>query len=280
MISKGALVMGKSIKGMENLDWGMRNRLSRIIQDDGHCFILPIDHGYFQGPTHCLERPWETIKDLLPHSDALFVTRGVLRSAVKPDIDTPIILRVSGGTSILGDLTDEVITTAIDDIVRLNVAAVGISVFVGTKKEKRTLDNLARLVNDCERHGIPVMGITAVGKELEKRDARYLGLCCRILAELGAKVVKTYWCEGFEKVTDGCPVPVVMAGGPKCETELEVFEFVHDGMSKGAIGVNLGRNVWQNPNRVAIAKGLKAIIHSGADPKEAHEIFNSEKKKQ
>jgi putative autoinducer-2 (AI-2) aldolase len=269
----------KSIKGMENIDWGMRNRLSRIIQDDGRCFILPIDHGYFQGPTHCLERPWETIKDLLPHSDALFVTRGVLRSAVKPDINTPIILRVSGGTSILGDLTDEVLTTAVDDIVRLNVAAVGISVFVGTQKEKQTLDNLARLVNDCERYGIPVMGVTAVGKELEKRDARYLGLCCRILAELGAKVVKTYWCEDFDKVAEGCPVPVIMAGGPKCETELEVFEFVHDGIHRGAIGVNLGRNVWQNPNPVAVAKGLRAIIHAGADPKEAHEIFESEKKK-
>ena len=269
----------KSIKGMENIGWGMRNRLSRIIQDDGRCFILPIDHGYFQGPTHCLERPWETIKDLLPHADALFVTRGVLRSAVRPDIDTPIILRVSGGTSILGDLSDEVITTSVEDIIRLNVAAVGISVFVGTRKEKQTLDNLARLVNDCERYGIPVMGVTAVGKELEKRDARYLGLCCRILAELGTKVVKTYWCKDFEKVVEGCPVPVIMAGGPKCETELEVFEFVHDGISKGAIGVNLGRNVWQNPNPVAVAKGLKAIIHSGADPREAHEIFESEKRK-
>jgi putative autoinducer-2 (AI-2) aldolase len=276
------MVMGKeitkNIKGMENIDWGMRNRLSRVIQDDGRCFILPIDHGYFQGPTHCLERPWETIKDLLPHADALFVTRGVLRSAVKPDIDTPIILRVSGGTSILGDLSDEVITTSVEDIIRLNVAAVGISVFVGTQKEKQTLDNLSRLVNDCERYGIPVMGVTAVGKELEKRDARYLGLCCRILAELGAKVVKTYWCKDFEKVVEGCPVPVIMAGGPKCETELEVFEFVHDGMRNGAIGVNLGRNVWQNPNPVAVAKGLRAIIHSGADPKEAHEIFESEKK--
>ncbi len=268
----------KYIKGCENLDWGMRNRLSRIIADDGRCFILPIDHGYFQGPTHCLERPGETIKDLLPYSDALFCTRGVLRSCVSPDERTPIILRVSGGTSILGDLTDEVITTAIDDIVRLNVCAVGVSVFVGTAKEKQTLNNLAKLVNECERYGVPVMGVTAVGKELEKRDARYLALACRILAELGAKVVKTYWCENFEKVTDGCPVPVIMAGGPKCESAREVFDFVYDGMQKGAIGVNLGRNVWQHPHPVAVAKGLRAIIHENATPKEAEEIFNSEVK--
>lgn len=267
------------MKGLENIDWGMRNRLSRIIKDDGHCFILPIDHGYFQGPTHCLERPGETIKDLLPHTDALFVTRGVLRSAVCPDLNTPIILRVSGGTSMLGNLEDEILTTSIDDIIRLNVAAVGISVFIGTDKEKQTLDNLSKLVNECEKYGIPVMAVTAVGKELEKRDARYLSLCCRIAAELGAKVVKTYWCKDFEKVTDGCPVPVIMAGGPKCETELEVFEFVHDGMQKGAIGINLGRNVWQNSHPVAVAKGLKAIIHGGASPKEALAVFNDEKKK-
>jgi 3-hydroxy-5-phosphonooxypentane-2,4-dione thiolase len=269
----------KPMKGLDNIDWGMRNRLSRIIKDDGHCFILPIDHGYFQGPTSCLECPGETIEDLLPYSDALFVTRGVLRSAVSPDLGTPIILRVSGGTSMLGQLEDEILTTSIDDIIRLNVAAVGISVFIGTDKEKQTLDNLSKLVNECEKYGIPVMSVTAVGKELEKRDARYLALCCRITAELGAKVVKTYWCKDFERVTNGCPVPVIIAGGPKCETELEVFEFVHDGMQNGAIGVNLGRNVWQNPNPVAVIKGLKAIIHGKATPKEAFEIFKDEKNK-
>ena len=264
----------KMIKGSENMDWGMRNRLSQLIKEDGHCFFMPIDHGYFQGPTRCLEKPGETVKDLLAYSDALFVTRGVLRSAINPDRSLPIILRVSGGTSVIGhDLADEIITTAIDDIIRVNASAVGVSVFIGTDYEKQSLDNLAKMVNECERYGIPVMAVTAVGKELSKRDARYLALCCRIVAELGAKVVKTYWCENFEKVTVGCPVPVVMAGGPKCETELEVFDFVHDGMQRGAIGVNLGRNVWQNPHPVAMAKSLQAVIHKNATPKEAQEIF-------
>ena len=136
----------------------------------------------------------------------------------------------------------------------------GVSVFIGTSYEKQTLGNLAALVNDCEKYGIPVMAVTAVGREMEKRDARYLGLCCRICAELGATVVKTYWCENFEKVVGGCPVPVVVAGGPKCETEREVFDFVHDGMQRGAIGVNLGRNVWQSPHPAAMARGLQAII--------------------
>ena len=211
------------------MDWGMANRLSRLIQPDGHVLVLPVDHGYFQGPTRKLEEPGKTIEPLLPYSDALFVTRGVVRSCVDPGKTKPIILRVSGGTSMAGkDLANEGITTSMEEAIRLNASAVGISVFVGSDYEKESLLNLSKLVDEGERYGIPVMAVTAVGKELEKRDARYLALASRIAAELGARVVKTYWCENFEKVVGGCPVPVIMAGGPKCETEKEVFEFVHD----------------------------------------------------
>ena len=257
------------------MDWGIENRLSRLIKEDGRCQFLPIDHGYFQGPTSCLEKPSETIEGLLPYADGLFVTRGVLRSSVPSNTSTPIILRVSGVTSIIGaDLSNETITTSIDEIIRLNAAAVGISIFVGSDYEKQTLTNLSQLVNQCEPYGIPVMAVTAVGKELEKRTGRYLALSCRIAAELGARIVKTYYCpQDFEKVTEGCPVPVVIAGGPKCETELEVFEFVYDGIQKGAIGVNLGRNIWQNPHPVAMMKALNAIIHRNFTPKEARELF-------
>ncbi|MBW2107800.1 MAG: 3-hydroxy-5-phosphonooxypentane-2,4-dione thiolase [Deltaproteobacteria bacterium] len=265
----------KFIKGAQTLGWGMRNRLSRLIGADGHCQFLPIDHGYFQGPTRCLERPGETIKELLPYADGLFVTRGVLRACVDPDGDTPIILRVSGATSVIGeDLSDEIITTSVEEMLRLNVSAVGLSIFVGAPHEKQTLESLALLVNECEDYGIPVMAVTAVGKELEKRTARYLALACRIAAELGARIVKTYYCpEDFEKVTNGCPVPVVMAGGPKCETELEVFEFVYDGMQKGAIGVNLGRNVWQHPQPVAMMRALNGVVHDRLTAKQAFELF-------
>lgn len=263
------------------MDWGIQNRLSQLIQPDGHCMFLPIDHGYFQGPTTRLERPGETIKPIIEYCDALFVTRGVLRSCVKPDGSKPIILRVSGGASMIGkDLANEVITTSITEAIRLNASAVGLSIFVGSDYEKETLTNLANLVNACEDYGIPVMAVTAVGKELEKRGARYLGLCCRIAAELGAKVVKTYWCDdGFEKVVAGCPVPVVMAGGPKVGSDKEVLDFVYDGMQKGAIGINLGRNIWQNDYPVAMAKALRSIIHENATPGEANEIFNANKKK-
>lgn len=260
------------------MDWGMRNRLAQLIQPDGRCFFMPIDHGYFQGPTHRLEKPGETVGPLLPYCDALFVTRGILRSSIDATNSKPIILRVSGGTSVVGkDLANEGITTSIKEVVRLNASAVGLSIFVGSDYERESLLNLANLVSECEEYGIPVMAVTAVGKELEKREARYLALCCRIAAELGARVVKTYWCKDFDKVVNGCPVPVVMAGGPKCETELEVLEFVYDGIQRGAVGVNLGRNVWQSEHPVAMARALRAIIHENATPKEAWDLLNTVK---
>ena len=258
------------------MDWGMENRLARLIQPDGRCLFLPVDHGYFQGPTHRLEKPRETLEPLLPYADAIFITRGVLRSSVDPGKAKPIILRVSGGASVVGkDLAYEGITTSMEEAIRLNVSAVGLSIFVGTEYEHDSLLNLAKLVDEGEKYGIPVMAVTAVGKELEKRDARYLALCSRIAAELGARVVKTYYCKGFEKVTKGCPVPIVIAGGPKVDTEYEIFEFIYDGIQKGAIGVNLGRNIWQNDYPEAMIRAIRSIIHENATPKKAQEIYDS-----
>ena len=262
------------------MDWGMKNRLAQLVKSDGHCLFLPIDHGYFQGPTRKLEKPGKTIQPLLPYCDALFVTRGVVRSAINPENTKPIILRVSGGTSVIGkDLSNEGLTTSLEEAIRLNVSAVGMSIFVGSEYERESLLNLSRLVDEGEKYGIPVMAVTAVGKELEKRGARYLALSSRIAAELGARIVKTYWCEDFDKVVNGCPVPVVMAGGPKVDSDLEVLEFVHDGMQRGAIGVNLGRNIWQNDYPVPMIKALRAIIHEKGTVKEANDIFEQEKSK-
>lgn len=255
------------------MDWGMANRMAQLIQKDGHCLFMPIDHGYFQGPTRKLEQPGETVEQLIPYSDAIFVTRGVLRSSIDPKKSKPIILRVSGGATMAGkDLANEGLAATMEEAIRLNVAAVGLSVFVGSDYEKESLLNLAKLVDEGEKFGIPIMAVTAVGRELEKRDARYLALSSRVCAELGARVVKTYWCEEFDKVARGCPVPMVMAGGPKTENELEVFNFVHDWMQKGAIGVNLGRNIWQAEHPVPMIRALRAIIHGKATPKEAQGI--------
>ncbi len=260
----------------DHMDWGMANRLSRTIKPDGHCFYLAMDHGYFQGPTHCLEKPGQAAEPLLPYVDALFVTRGVLRAAISPSMSPALILRVSGGNSMaIDDLANEDITTAIEDVIRVNAAAVGFSVYVGSAFQHQTLMALCKLVNECTTYGIPVMAVTAVGRETQKMEARHLSLACRVCAELGATVVKTYYCEDFEKVTGGCPVPVVIAGGPKTDSELEVLEFVYKGMQQGAIGVNLGRNIWQNDYPTAMARSLQALIHENLRPPEAHELFLS-----
>ena len=258
------------------MEWGMKNRLAQLIQRDGRVLFMPIDHGYFLGPTSKLEKPGDTIKPLLPYADAVMLTRGILRNCIDPSNTKPIILRVSGGTSIVGeDLSNEEVTTSVKEMIRLNVSAVSMSIYIGSKYEHQTLMSLARLVDECEDYGIPVMAVTAVGKEMEKRNARYLALSCRIAAELGARVVKTYYCnEGFEKVVEGCPVPVVIAGGPKVDSEFEVFEFIHDSLQKGAIGVNLGRNIWQSENPIAMIKAIRGIIHDNYSPKEAQNLFD------
>ena len=260
------------------MEWGMKNRLSQLIQKDGKALFLPIDHGYFQGPTHCLEKPGETIKPLWQYADALMLTRGVLRNCIEPTIQKPIIMRVSGAVSVIGDLANESIVTSVREVIRLNASAVSMSVFVGTSGENKSLTNLGKLVDECEDYGIPVMAVTSVGRELEKREARYLALVARISAEIGARVVKTYYCkDNFEKVVEGCPVPVVIAGGPKTETQREVFDFVYDGMQKGAIGVNLGRNIWQTEAPIASMRAIRAIVHENFTPKEAEDLYNQVK---
>ena len=261
------------------MDWGMKNRLSKIIQPDtGRTVMLALDHGYFLGPTHRLEEPRKTITPLLPYADTIMLTRGVLRTSVDPDANTNVVLRVSGGTSVIGPhLENEGLTTAFEEALRLNVAGVGISVFIGSEFERQTLLNLSELVNQGERYGMPVLGITAVGKELDKRDARYLSLCCRICAELGTHIVKTYYCDEFEKVTTSCPVPIVIAGGPKLETEMDVFNMTHNAIQQGAVGVDMGRNIWQHDHPVAIIRAIRSIVHEDQTPEQATELFEAVK---
>lgn len=261
------------------MDWGMKNRLARIIRPEtGRTVMLAVDHGYFLGPTTRLEEPQKTIAPLLPYADSVMLTRGVLRTCVDPNTDTPIVLRVSGGSSVIGaSLANEGITTSIREAIRLNVAAVALSIFVGSEYEQQTLMNLANLVNESEDFGIPVLAVTAVGKELEKRDARFLSLSCRIAAELGARFVKTYYCDGFESVVRGCPVPLVIAGGPKLATEMDVFQLTYDAVQRGAAGVDMGRNIWQNDHPVAMIQAIRHIVHENGTPKTALDLFNTVK---
>jgi len=257
------------------MNWGMKNRMSRIFKQDGRTVMLAVDHGYFLGPVSKLEDPKKTIEPLLPYTDALMLTRGVLRNCVSADVSVPMVLRASGGNSIVGqDLSNEGITVSMKDAVRLNVAAVALSIYIGTEHEHQTLLNLARLIDEGEEYGIPVLAVTAVGKELEKRDAKYLSLCCRIAAELGAHFVKTYYCDDFEKVAKSCPVPLVIAGGPKLNTELDALKLAYHAIQRGAKGVDMGRNIWQSPNPVAMIRAIRAIVHENYTVKKAQSLFN------
>jgi len=255
------------------MDWGMKNRLSKIIKpSNSRCVMLAVDHGYFLGPTERLENPRETIGPLLNYADSLMLTRGVLRTSVIPESNTPIVLRVSGGSSIIGeDLSKETIVTSIEEAIKLNASCLALSIFVGSKYEFQTLKNLSKLVNEGEKYGIPVLAVTAVGKEMA-RDSRYLGLACRIAAELGAHVVKTYHCPDFNKVVEGCPVPVIIAGGKKL-AEREALQLTFDALEDGASGVDMGRNIWQSDNPVAMLKAVRAIVHENSTVKEAYDQY-------
>src|SRR6476619_1990063 len=263
------------------MDWGMKNRMSKIIRPkDGRCVMLAVDHGYFLGPTERLEIPSKTIRPLLPYADSLMITRGVLRTSVNPSTDVPIVLRVSGGSSVIGeDLSNETVTASIDDAIRLNATCLALSIFVGSKYELQTLSSLAKLVDEGEKYGIPILAVTAVGKEMA-RDARYLGLACRIAEEFGAHVGKTYYCENFEKVVEGCPVPVIIAGGKKLSKEVDALELAHNAVEQGASGVDMGRNIWQSDCPVAMLKAVRAIVHNDSDVNEAYSILLRERNKE
>jgi putative autoinducer-2 (AI-2) aldolase len=259
------------LKGAHALDWGMQNRLARVFQPrTGRTVMLAVDHGYFQGPTTGLERVDLSILPLLPFADALMATRGIVRSTVPAATRTPIVLRASGGPSILRELSDEQIAVSIEDAARINAAAVAVQVFIGGEHETRSVHNLTRLVDQGQRVGIPVMAVTAVGKELT-RDARYLRLATRICAELGAHFIKTYYCApDFDTVTAACPVPIVMAGGKKLP-ELDALTMAHRAVEEGAAGVDMGRNIFQSAHPEAMLRAVGAVVHDRVDPSEAHE---------
>jgi 3-hydroxy-5-phosphonooxypentane-2,4-dione thiolase len=265
---------GFFLKGANAYDWGMKNRLARIFRPDtGRTVMLAIDHGYFQGPTSGLERVDLGIVPIAPYADALMLTRGILRSTIPAVHRGGIVMRASGGPSVLKELSDERLAIDLEDTLRMNVHALAVQVFVGGEHETQSVHNMTRLVDMGYRYGIPVLAVTAVGKDMA-RDARYLGLATRICAELGAQFVKTYYCaDGFEQVTAGCPVPVVMAGGKKLP-ELDALEMAYRAIQEGALGVDMGRNIFQSHAPAAMIQAVAKVVHEGAQPREAYELFD------
>lgn len=261
------------------MDWGMKNRFNKIINPkDGHTVMLAVDHGYFMGPTTGLENIKKMTEPLIEYADTLMLTRGALRNYIDPETKIPIVLRVSGGTSILNEnnLLHEGIIVDIEDAIRLNVSGIAFSILVGQSFERDTILGMTKYIDECERYGIPVLAVTAVGKGLGK-DAKYLSLASRMAAELGAHIVKTYYCKDFERVIETCPVPIVIAGGKKIP-EQEALQMAYDALQAGAIGVDMGRNVFQSSDPVNMIKAVKAIVHNKYTPKEAFNVFKSNKK--
>ncbi len=270
---KGTQTKGFFLKGSNSLEWGMKNRLSRIFNPEtGRTVMLAIDHGYFQGPTSGLERIDLNILPIAPYADTLMLTRGILRSVVPPSYTRAIVLRASGGPSILKELSNEHIAVDIEDAVRLNAAALAVQVFIGGEYETQSVHNMTRLVDMGSRYGIPILAVTAVGTEM-KRSARYFRLACRICAELGAHYVKTYYIpKGFESVTASCPVPIVMAGGKKIP-ENEALAMAYNAVQQGAAGVDMGRNIFQAESPVAMIKAVGATVHHNLPPAQAYEMY-------
>lgn len=263
------------LKGSNSLDWGMKNRLARVFSpEDARTVMLAVDHGYFQGPTTGLERIDISIVPLIPFADALMITRGALRSSIPPEMSKPVVLRSSGGQSILKELSNERIAVDIEDAVRLNASALAVQVYIGGVHEHESIGNLVETVDAGIRHGIPTMAVTGVGKELA-RDAKYLGLATRMCAELGAHFVKTYYCEtSFARVAAGCPVPLVIAGGKKLP-ELEALEMAYRAINEGAAGVDMGRNIFQCDAPKAMIQAVRAVVHAGESPQNAMDLYMS-----
>ncbi len=263
---------GFPLKGCGNLDWGMKNRLARIFNPkDGKSLMLACDHGFIMGPTGGVERVDLSIVPLLKYADCLMCTRGILRSVIPSTADIPVCLRSDAGTSILTNLNDNVVLAA-EEAVRVNAAAMAVMVAIGDElTEAKTVANLYHTVDIGQKYGIPVMGVTAVGKQMT-RDAKYFRLATRICAENGANIVKTYYTEGFETVTASCPVPIVIAGGKKVP-ERDALELAYRAINDGAAGVDMGRNVFQSEHPAAMIRAVGAVIHKGLKPDEAYTMY-------
>lgn len=270
---------GFFLKGSAHLYWGMKNRLSQIFNPkSGRTVMLAFDHGYIMGPTTGLERLDLVVPPLIPHVDCLMCTRGALRTCVSPEVRKPVVMRCSTGATVLRELSNEVIGVTVEEALALNASAITAQACIGAEFERETLDNLAYLINEGNRYGLPTLGVTAVGKEMV-RDARYLGLACRVIAELGVHFVKTYYCEpGFEEVVAGCPVPVVIAGGKKLP-ELDALKMAHKAIDQGAMGVDMGRNIFAAGDPVAMAQAVGAVVHTLETPEKAFQLYNDLKAK-
>ena len=261
------------VKGMENVDWGMKTRLSQIFDPkSGNTIMLAFDHGYIMGPTQGLERLDLAIPPLMPYADVLMGTRGALRTCIPPDCRKATALRCSAGSSVLkDDMSFEVVGVDIEDAIRMNATCMAIQSFIGSNGECQSIENVVKTIDAGNRYGIPTLGVVAVGKEME-RTTKYFSLATRMLAEFGAQIVKVYYCDNFEEVAAACPVPLVIAGGKKIP-EKDALEMAYQAIARGAHGVDMGRNVFQAENPKAMIQAIREVVHNGATGAQGFECY-------
>ena len=265
---------GFHVKGMDHVDWGMKDRLSRMFRtSSGRTVMLAFDHGYIMGSTAGLERMDIVIPALAPDADVLMGTRGAIRTCVPPAINKAIALRCSAGSSVLDeDMSHEVVGVAIEDAVRMNASCMAVQTFIGAPGQKSSIDNLCKTIDAGNRYGIPTLGVVAVGKQME-RTTQFFLLSTRMLAEFGAHIVKTYYCDNFEKITAACPVPIVVAGGKKLPED-EALTLTYRAIRDGAAGVDMGRNIFQAKDPSAMIQAVGKIVHENLTDKQAYEFYN------
>lgn len=265
------------VKGMDSVDWGMKDRLSRIFnKKSGNTVMLAFDHGYIMGSTSGLERLDLVIPKLAPYVDVLMGTRGAIRSCVPPFYNKAIALRCSAGSSVLDeDMSHEVIGVDIEDAIRMNASCMAVQTFIGAPGEKTSIENLVRTIDLGNRYGIPTLGVVAVGKDME-RTAKFFLLATRMLAEFGAQIIKTYYCEDFDKIVAACPVPIVIAGGKKL-SEFDALTMAYNAISDGAFGVDMGRNIFQAESPIAMVRAVDMIVHKKSSVKEAFKFYEKSK---
>lgn len=261
-------------KGAAHCDWGMKNRLAKIFQPkSGNTVMLAFDHGYIMGPTAGLERIDLVVPPLAPYVDVLMGTKGVIRSCVSPASPTATCVRVTYDTTVLFDEMSNGggIACDIENAIRMNADCMAVQTFIGAPGESRSLELLARTEDAGTRYGIPTLGVVAVGKQMERTE-KFFQLATRVLAENGANIVKSYYCEGFERVAVACPVPIVIAGDKKLP-ELEALEMAYRAINEGAHGVDMGRNIFQSDSPEGMAAAIGKVVHEGYTAKQAYEVY-------
>jgi len=259
---------------------GKAIRIERIMnRKTGKIIIVPMDHGVSSGPIKgLLDMPKAINKVADGGANAVLVHKGTIKTGHRGyGRDIGLIMHLSGSTSLGPDPNNKVLVASVEEALKLGADAVSVHVNIGAENEAEMLKNLGEVSADCSRWGMPLLAMMYPrGKKIDERGGEHrvgvVKLAARAGAELGADMIKTNYTgdpDSFKEVTKGCPVPVVIAGGPKMDTDKDVLEMVRDSINAGGAGTSIGRNVFQHKNPAKMVKAISRIVHEGHEVNEA-----------